>query len=72
MSPEDRQRESFRDWAMGVIAVVATIVSFVGFAFVSLSWTLAISTVVLIGLVLFLWSAGVQKQRARRDADPRA
>lgn len=67
MPPDDRPRESFRDWAMGVIAVVATIVSFVGFARVSVGWTIVISTAVLIGLVIFLWRAGIKKQRTRRN-----
>lgn len=67
MSPNDRPRESFRDWAMGMIAVVATIVSFVGFARVSVGWTIVISTAVLVGLVVFLWRAGIKKQRTRGD-----
>jgi len=55
--------ESSRGWLSGLIVIVAVAVSFVGFARVSVGWTLAISSVVLIGLVLFLWSAGGGKQR---------
>lgn len=47
-----------RRWISGLIVMVATAVAFVGFANVSLAWTLAISTAILIGLVAFLWAAG--------------
>jgi hypothetical protein len=63
MSPIDKRMESSRGWLSGLIVIVAVAVSFVGFARVSVGWTLAISSVVLIGLVLFLWSAGGGKQR---------
>lgn len=52
-----------RQWIAGLVVVVATIVSFIGFARVSVGWTLAISTLVLIGLVVFLWAAGGGKER---------
>jgi len=64
MSRRDRPQETPGQWLAGVIVMVATAVSFVGFARVSLGWTLVISTAVLIGLILFLWSAGLKKQRA--------
>lgn len=38
--------------------MVATAVSFVGFAQISIGWTLIISCVILAGLVAFLWAAG--------------
>jgi hypothetical protein len=63
MSPTDQQMESSRGWLSGLIVVVATIVAFIGFARVSIGWTLAISTIILIGLIAFLWSAGGGKQR---------
>lgn len=56
-------RDDARQWLAGLVVIVATVVSFVGFARVSVGWTLAISTFVLIGLVVFLWSAGGGKQR---------
>ena len=62
MSPINKRMESSRGWFSGLIVMVAVAVSFVGFARVSVGWTLAISSVVLIGLVLFLWSAGGGKQ----------
>lgn len=56
-----------RQWLTGLIVIVAVVVSYVGFARVSVEWTLAVSSAVLAGLVLFLWRAGVRKERSRRD-----
>lgn len=58
--------ESTRQWVTGLVVIAATIISFVGFARVSLNWTLAISSIVLVALVLFLWHAGGGKERSRR------
>ena len=63
MPPTNRQMESSRSWLSGLIVIVATVVAFIGFARVSVGWTIAVSTLVLIGLVAFLWSAGGGKQR---------
>lgn len=71
MSQTEKQAESTREWLSGLFVVVATVVAFIGFAFASLKWTLVISSVVLVCLVIFLWLAGVRKQRARREHDAR-
>ena len=49
--PINKPVESSRNWVSGLVVMVAIAVSFVGFARLSVGWTLAISTVVLIGLV---------------------
>lgn len=69
MSRNDHSPESARSWLTGLVVVVAVIVSYIGFASVSVEWTLAISSAVFVGLVLFLWRAGVRKQR--RDSERR-
>jgi hypothetical protein len=66
----DRQKPS-REWFSTLVVIVATVVSFVGFARISLGWTLVISTLVLAGLLYFLWSVGVRKERERRARDKR-
>ena len=71
MSQPGHYQETLREWLSGLIVVVATIVAFVGFAFASLTWTLIIASVVLASLILFLWSVGYRKQRARRQGDSR-
>ena len=58
-------RQTTRDWLSGLFVIIATIVAFVGFAHASFFWTLIISTLVLFGLLFFLWSVGVRKQRER-------
>lgn len=63
-------REATREWIAGLVVVAATVVAFVGFAHASLWWTIAISTLVWIGLILFLWSVG-RKQRSGRERHPR-
>lgn len=63
MSSNDHQPESARSWLTGLVVIVAIIVSYIGFASVSVEWTLAISTVIFVGLIIFLWRAGVRKQR---------
>lgn len=65
MSRESRSTQSFRDWLTGVIVIVATIVAYIGFARVSVGATFIIASVIFVGLVLFLWRVGVQKQRTR-------
>lgn len=62
MSSKQQQNDATRQWIAGLIVIVATVVSFVGFARISVGWTLAISTLVLIGLVVFLWAAGGGKK----------
>ena len=67
MSRRVQPRETTRQWLSGVAVMVATVVSFIGFARVSIGWTLALSTIIVVGLVIFLWAAGVRKQRAGVD-----
>ena len=62
MSVEHPIRESGRSWLAGVIVMVAVGVAYVGFARVSVGWTLFISSLVVIGLVAFLWRVGARKQ----------
>lgn len=50
-------------WISGLVVMVAVAVAYVGFARVSVGWTLLIATGILIGLVLFLWRVGARKQR---------
>lgn len=71
MPPSGTVSDSKRDWVAGLVVTVTTIVAFVGFAFASLKWTLIIASVVLVFLILFLWSVGFRKQRARRQSDAR-
>ncbi len=61
MARKEPPREG-REWVSGLVVVVAIIVSFVGFARVSVGWTLIISSVIFVGLVLFLWAAGGRKE----------
>lgn len=49
-------------WLTGLIVVLAVVVAYVGFARVSIFWTTAISTVIVVGLVIFLWREGSRKQ----------
>lgn len=62
MSEERPDRESGRSWLAGVIVVVAVAVAYVGFARVSVGWTLLASSLIVVGLVAFLWRAGARKQ----------
>lgn len=71
MSQPKKQLETTREWLAGVIVVVATIVSFIGFAFASLKWTLIVASLALVVLVGFLWSVGIRKQRTRRKGNSR-
>ena len=57
-------RESGRQWVTGLVVIVAVIVSFIGFAHISVIWTLVISSVIFVALVIFLWRAGVRKERS--------
>jgi cell division protein FtsW (lipid II flippase) len=69
-----RQRpppETPRELISTFVVIVATVVAFVGFARVSLGWTLAISTLVLIALLYFLYSVGIRKERERRTRNKR-
>ena len=63
MSSNSQKPETARSWLTGLAVVIAVIVSYVGFASVSVEWTLAIATLVFVGLVLFLWRTGVRKKR---------
>jgi len=63
MSQYDQQPGSARAWLTGLVVIVAVIVSYVGFARISVEWTLAISSVIFVGLIIFLWRAGVRKER---------
>lgn len=64
MSSNDQQPESARSWLTGLVVIVAVIVSYVGFASISIEWTLAVSSVIFVGLILFFWRVGVRKQRS--------
>jgi hypothetical protein len=66
VSRDRRPSESLREWITGLVVIVATIVSFIGFARLSVGWTLAISSVILVALVVFLWSVGERKRRRPR------
>ena len=70
-APPPPEQVAARDWLSGMFVIVATIVAFVGFAHLSFVWTLVVSTVVLFGLLYFLWSVGVRKQRERAGRDTR-
>lgn len=63
--------ETTKEWLSGLVVIVTTVVAFVGFAFASLKWTLIVSSVVLAFLIVFLWSVGFRKQRARRQGNAR-
>lgn len=66
MSQSERPSDTARHWWTGIIVVVATVISYVGFARVSVGWTLVIASLVFVGLVVFLWSVG-RKKRAGRE-----
>lgn len=57
---------STRDWVSGLVVIVATVIAYIGFARVSIGWTLLVSSAVLLGLIVFLWRTGVRKQRDDR------
>jgi len=63
MSNDRKPTASAGSWLAGVIVMVAVVVAYMGFARVSVIWTLVISTLVLVGLVAFLWRAGASKER---------
>lgn len=63
MTKRNQESQPGHSWLAGVIVMVAVVVSYFGFARVSVGWTLAISSLVLVALVAFLWSAGTRKQR---------
>lgn len=63
MASNDQQPETARSWLTGLVVVVAVIVSYIGFASISIEWTLIISSTIFVCLILFLWRAGVRKQR---------
>jgi hypothetical protein len=67
MSNPNHNPETARSWLTGLIVIVAVVVSYVGFASVSVEWTLAIATMVFVSLVLFLWRTGVRKKRDGRS-----
>lgn len=62
MSQSERPSDASRNWLTGIIVIVATIISYVGFARVSVGWTLIVASLVLMGLVIFLWSVGRKKR----------
>lgn len=66
MSQPERPSETAHRWWTGIIVIVATIISYVGFARLSVGWTLTIASVIFVGLVAFLWSVG-RKKRASRE-----
>lgn len=66
MSRDRRPSEPLRDWITGLVVIAATIASFIGFARLSVGWTLAISSVLLVGLVTFFFIVGERKRRTPR------
>jgi fatty acid desaturase len=62
MSNDENKPESIQSWMTGLTVIVAVIVSYIGFARISVEWTLVIATLVFMGLVAFLWRAGARKQ----------
>lgn len=63
MTNEQPRKDVSRSWMAGLIVMVAVAVSYVGFARVSVTWTLVVATLILVALFTFLWVAGVRKQR---------
>lgn len=63
MSHDGKRSTAAGSWLAGLLVMVAVAVSYIGFARVSVEWTLVISTLILVGLVVFLWRAGVRKER---------
>lgn len=56
---------------IGIASVWLTVASFVAAALVSFKWTLIVSALVVVAMVVFLWSVGVRKKRARGESDAR-
>ncbi len=63
MSDRKKAKVSARSWIEGMIVIVAIIVSYIGFASISIKWTLVVSSLIFIFLILFLWRTGVRKKR---------
>jgi hypothetical protein len=63
MSHHHPNAPSPSSWLTGLIVILAVIVSYMGFARVSVEWTLGIASVIFVGLIVFLWRAGVRKER---------
>ena len=63
MSHQENREKSPPSWLTVFVVVAAVAVSYVGFARVSVEWTLVIASAIFIALVLFLWRAGVRKER---------
>jgi len=57
--------ENARQWLTGLIVIVAVVVSYIGFARVSVGWTLIIATTIFVGLIIFLWRVGRKKRTGR-------
>jgi uncharacterized membrane protein len=72
MSPRNGPSETTRQWLTGLVVIVATVVAFIGFASASLWWTIAIASFVWAALIVFLYCAGVRKERAGREHRPGA
>lgn len=58
--------KSISNWFAGLVVMVATVVAYVGFARVSVGWTLGISSIIFVALTFFLWRVGVAKEAERR------
>lgn len=63
MAQIDHGKEGIRQWVTGLIVVASVIVGVLGFAHLSRGWTLAISTAILIGLLVFFWRVGRDRGR---------
>lgn len=55
---EPRRSDANRAWLSGLAVMIAAAVAYAGFATVSVKWTIIVSTMILVGLVTFLWWAG--------------
>lgn len=69
MPQNESRRESTRQWLTGLVVIVATIVSFFGFARLSFAWTLGVSLTTLVGLLAFFWWTGQRKRRRRGQGE---
>lgn len=64
--PQATNNQTAREWLTGVAVIVATIVSVIGFARLSLGWTLAVSLASLTILLLLFWRTGQRKRLGNR------
>ncbi len=63
MSRPEREVQTARQWLSGLAVTLTTIVSYIGFARISVKWTLVVAICIIIGLLTFLWIMGGRKER---------